>query len=234
MNTLILVLSLVTLPWHSMFVDEMGFDENVVWAAKDISGLGMNFRQGCRAGIWGLTPDVAEAYGLRVDKWIDERYDVRKSSEVVAAYFQALLAEYENDTLRALIVLVNTPYRQVGDKGWVTPGRCKHVADDALVAKLQSEYAMTDEDKSQMYAMADSLMAAEKQVKKIEQASAEKAAATAKKETKVSTNGVHVVRSGETLSHIAQKYHCTVNQLMKWNNLKSDLLQIGQKLKVRK
>ncbi|MEO5910257.1 MAG: glucosaminidase domain-containing protein [Pelobium sp.] len=40
------------------------------------------------------------------------------------------------------------------------------------------------------------------------------------------------VKSGDTLGEIATKYHTTVKNLMKRNNLKSSLLQIGQKLKI--
>lgn len=43
---------------------------------------------------------------------------------------------------------------------------------------------------------------------------------------------IHTVKSGENLSVIAKKYKCTVTELKKWNNLKSNTLQIGQKLKV--
>ena len=42
----------------------------------------------------------------------------------------------------------------------------------------------------------------------------------------------HIVRSGETLSAIAGKYHCTVNQIMSWNNLSKSTIFVGQKLKV--
>ena len=42
------------------------------------------------------------------------------------------------------------------------------------------------------------------------------------------------VKSGDTLSHIAKKYHCTVKQLKSWNNLRSDRISIGQRLKVGK
>ena len=41
---------------------------------------------------------------------------------------------------------------------------------------------------------------------------------------------VYVVRSGDTLSHIARKYHTSVKQLMSWNHLRSDRLSIGQKI----
>ena len=43
----------------------------------------------------------------------------------------------------------------------------------------------------------------------------------------------HVVRSGENLSMIAGKYHCTVSQLMSWNNLSKSTIFVGQKLKVQ-
>ena len=43
----------------------------------------------------------------------------------------------------------------------------------------------------------------------------------------------HTVKKGDTLSAIAKKYGCSVQQLMKWNNLKNaNSLRIGQKLKV--
>jgi len=43
---------------------------------------------------------------------------------------------------------------------------------------------------------------------------------------------VHVVKSGESLGIIASKYHCTTDDLMKWNNLTSQKLLVGQKIKV--
>ena len=44
---------------------------------------------------------------------------------------------------------------------------------------------------------------------------------------------LHTVKKGDTLSAIAKKYGCTVQQIMKWNGLKNaDALRIGQRLKV--
>ena len=51
--------------------------------------------------------------------------------------------------------------------------------------------------------------------------------------TVASGNGsktTYVVKSGDTLSHIARRYHTSVKQLMSWNNLHSDRLRIGQKI----
>ena len=54
------------------------------------------------------------------------------------------------------------------------------------------------------------------------------------KATKTSSVKTHTVKRGETLSSIARKYHCTVNDLKKWNNLKGNNVMVGQKLKIKK
>jgi|SaaInl3SG_22_DNA_1037383.scaffolds.fasta_scaffold00173_20 murein DD-endopeptidase MepM/ murein hydrolase activator NlpD len=44
----------------------------------------------------------------------------------------------------------------------------------------------------------------------------------------------HTVKSGETLSHIAQKYHTSVSSLVRKNKLRNpDQLQIGQRIRIR-
>lgn len=42
------------------------------------------------------------------------------------------------------------------------------------------------------------------------------------------------VKRGDTLGGIAKKFHCSVKQIKKWNNLKSDNIREGQKLKIMK
>lgn len=44
---------------------------------------------------------------------------------------------------------------------------------------------------------------------------------------------VHVVRRGETLGSIAKRYRISVNNLMRWNNLRGTLIRPGQKLIVQ-
>ncbi|MCM3741816.1 LysM peptidoglycan-binding domain-containing protein [Oceanobacillus luteolus] len=48
----------------------------------------------------------------------------------------------------------------------------------------------------------------------------------------VSSATVYTVKSGDTLSRIASNHGVTVSNLKQWNNLKSDLILIGQKLNI--
>ena len=57
-------------------------------------------------------------------------------------------------------------------------------------------------------------------------------AGNAKPVERSTTQTTHVVKSGETLGKIAQKYRCSVTDLQNWNHLKSTTIQVGQKLKV--
>jgi membrane-bound lytic murein transglycosylase D len=43
---------------------------------------------------------------------------------------------------------------------------------------------------------------------------------------------IHVVKSGENLGIIARKYNCTSGDLVKWNNLGSEKILVGQKLRI--
>ena len=43
----------------------------------------------------------------------------------------------------------------------------------------------------------------------------------------------HKVKRGESLGKLAQKYHCSVNDLKRWNHLRSTNINIGQRLIVR-
>jgi membrane-bound lytic murein transglycosylase D len=44
----------------------------------------------------------------------------------------------------------------------------------------------------------------------------------------------HTVKKGQTLSHIASRYGVSVKRIKQWNNLTSDRLRVGQKIKISK
>ena len=54
------------------------------------------------------------------------------------------------------------------------------------------------------------------------------------KKTSESLYTTHVVKKGQTLGGIARKYHVTIAQIKKWNNLKKSEVKQGQTLKIRK
>ena len=56
---------------------------------------------------------------------------------------------------------------------------------------------------------------------------------TKKKDTKSKTT-YHTVKKGETLGKIADKYDVTIADIKKWNKLKDDTIEIGEKLIVKK
>lgn len=52
------------------------------------------------------------------------------------------------------------------------------------------------------------------------------------KEESSSSSTIYIVKSGDTLSHIGVQYSVSVANLKKWNNLSSDRIYVGQKLKI--
>ncbi len=51
---------------------------------------------------------------------------------------------------------------------------------------------------------------------------------------KKAPDGIHVVRSGESLGLIANKYKCSISDLKSWNNIRSNTIYPNQKIKVVK
>lgn len=49
----------------------------------------------------------------------------------------------------------------------------------------------------------------------------------------VAQDPVHIVKAGETLFQISRSYNLDIDQLRLWNNLSSDLLSVGQRIRLR-
>lgn len=53
-------------------------------------------------------------------------------------------------------------------------------------------------------------------------------------EQKNTNQQIHIVQKGETLYNISRQYNCSVSDLKQWNDLQSNTLNIGQKIKINK
>ena len=91
----------------------------------------------------------------------------------------------------------------------------KNINTDQLAAICESEYEV--------------MLAEQAEIDKQKDAETQARIAAIKKANAVK---IYHVKSGDTLSHIAKRHRVSVRQLKQWNNLKSDMIRIGQKLKI--
>jgi membrane-bound lytic murein transglycosylase D len=97
-------------------------------------------------GYWQLMSPTARSFGLRVDRWVDERVDPVKSSHAAARYLQMLYREFESWPLAMAAYNVgNAPIaratrRHDSDDFWVLydrnalPGRTREYVPKVLAA----------------------------------------------------------------------------------------------------
>ena len=293
----------IKLPWDSLF-SAHGLTHSMSMIPTYISAdLNVNYNDGYSTGIWRLTPPVARKYGLIVNNNIDQRYDLKLSSEAAARYLKDLLTLYGNEKIATLaylngaalisdvaeiyhINLQNTTDKEFEklchfldlqyeaqnsainfshiahlDSLYKHTGYVKYklnypirkqTIQDSLFLNADNFYTHnpsvlpnTDwidevfipENKENIDEWFSSIYESEIEALKQEQeelnqqkASKEKARVEAIK--KANAVKIYLVKSGDTLSHIAKKHKVSVRQIKQWNNLKSDFLKIGQKLKI--
>jgi membrane-bound lytic murein transglycosylase D len=115
---------------------------------------------------------------------------------------------------------LNIPYNDVkflnpSFKKGIIPADAENVYVLRLPREFTGEFVSHE---SEIYAYkTDKGLARDQLLKEIEQAK---------------SRNIHYVRSGETLGHIARKYHTSVSNLKAWNNLRSSTIYPGQKLTV--
>ncbi|MEK7285972.1 MAG: transglycosylase SLT domain-containing protein [Nitrospirota bacterium] len=79
------------LPMIQKMLKESGLPEDIVYLPLIESGFNPKAISRAKAiGLWQFMKPTARRYGLRVDGWIDERYDVEKSTRAAIAYLSDL------------------------------------------------------------------------------------------------------------------------------------------------
>ena len=126
-----------------------GLPGDLVYVAMVESGFDPRTRSGeGRAGLWQLTLEDAERYGLTRSEEVDERYDPEKSTRAAAARFKDLYLELGSwDLVLAAHHAGSVPVRRAeGQSLWNMrlPGRSipfvAFVMASAIIAKIPEEY----------------------------------------------------------------------------------------------
>lgn len=235
------------LPWEEDFATKWGLNDDIAWMAEDISEFDLQFNDGFRAGIWGLTASAARFYGLIVNKAVDERFNVKKSTEAVAKYMHNLITFHHGDTLAAITMYINTPLVEEHDSLFKRPACSnKHISmktllmlDSAYNAKQKTVIVtkpipfctivstQTDTTESRNLMVIDNA----REVMTVEKDSSDKVKPAVVQEEEKAT--VYYVKAGDTLSRIAKLYGVKVSDIIKWNKLKNDIIRPDQMLLIR-
>lgn len=99
----------------------------------------------------------------------------------------------------------------------IIPGKEK-----TYILRLPHNYTMQFvSNEESIYSYKDTLFFSDVAIKKVKEKGGTEGSMT-----------THTVRSGETLGAIARKYRTTVTNIKRWNNLRSDVIRVGQKLRI--
>ncbi len=78
----------------------------IAFVESDFQPKAYNRYSGAR-GLWQLMPGTARQYGLKVNKYVDERIDPNKSTEATASYINDLIAIFGLDSFLLVLAAYN-------------------------------------------------------------------------------------------------------------------------------
>jgi LysM repeat protein len=158
-----------------------------------------------------------------------EKYEAEKSRSL---NFQRLLAQEEKRTgdLDAELKRVKLQASEFEGRNREMTAQIQAVREQ--LASIQEEAAAARETEGMRAQMKKSKRAKQKAKPEAMAAAPAPAAADPAPAQAGSSPAVHVVQAGETVFRIARQNGVSVQQIRQWNNLKNDVIEVGQQLVV--
>ena len=235
-----------------------GMPKEMKYMPLALSAMRTDYVSGDRCGVWCLPPLVAMRYGLTVDERRDERYAIQASTNAALDYLDDLYRQYD-DWWYAILAYTNSPnalHHALDRNGDSIPlwdfDQRRLMPDTHIIANLiacvytyEGVERPTVKNAHIVEPVERPKLAITKVVEPVEttKSSADSSTLQSTQGTKSDTgskkntgtaNQKYKVKKGDTLSHIALKYHVSVKDLKRWNNLKNDKIREGQTLIIKK
>ena len=217
-----------------------------------LSGMKADYQNGDRCGYWALPSLVGMHYGLQIDENHDERLSVEASTLAALNYLNDLHNKY-NDWWYSILAYANSPtslshaliHQGSEPELWDFYEQDLMPDTDVIPDFIACVY-QGKQDKLNFTAKAiepdvikpkptaaDQSQSIEGQNTKIEMSVQQKTTSNSAPSTSPGVKN-YKIKKGDTLWGIAAKHHVTVDDLMKWNQLKNDTIREGETLIIKK
>jgi len=181
------------------------------------------------SGAWALSVPMAHRYGLAVNDSIDERRCLLKATVAATRYLGDLRRHFDgNDTLVLCQYARTMPVLRVSVDSLLPA--LERIGEEYGRGHRRSGFLVPLEGVREDALRRDSLQKLERERRAAELAARKPVQGTVSPGNFI----IYKVKKGDYLGRIAQRHHVTVSQLKKWNNLRSDFIREGQKLKILK
>ena len=217
-----------------------------------LSGMKADYQNGDRCGYWALPSLVGMHYGLQIDESHDERLSVEASTLAALNYLNDLHNKY-NDWWYSILAYANSPtslshalIHKGGEPELWDFYEQDLMPDTDVIPDFIACVYQGKQDKLNFTAKAiepeiikakptvtEQSQSIEGQNTKIEMPVQQKPTSNSAPSTSPGVKN-YKIKKGDTLWGIAAKHHVTVDDLMKWNQLKNDTIREGETLIIKK
>ena len=250
----------MTFTKYEAFIDtalaQRGMPLELRYLPYALSGMKANYSHGDRCGYWALPSLVGMRYGLSIDESNEERWLVEASTIAALDYLNDLHEKY-NDWWYSILAYANSPtslshaliHHGSEPELWDFYEQ-DLMPDTRVIADFIACVYLGNQDKLNFTAqdtepsvvkpkkVVEPVETREPIVQKADSAlrSPSTSSGTTQGPTGSGSNGTikYKIKKGDTLTKIANKYHVSVADLKKWNNLKNDNIREGKTLTIKK